>query len=204
VNYIYDIPSLARQGSFLGNAAGRLVFDGWQLSGLTSMSTGAPINVTYSVSGVSAPILNATITGSPDLAPRVVLTCNPNLSRGYRNINEYINTSCFAPASKGSVGMDSGYDRITGPGINQWDMSLFKNVSIKEKARIQLRLEAYNAFNHTEWATINSTIVFNAAGKIANLPTQFGGTGGRYGFGAENGVRANSQRILQIAAKFYF
>jgi hypothetical protein len=204
VNYIYDIPSLARQGSFLGNAAGRLVFDGWQLSGLTSMSTGAPINVTYSVSGVSAPILNATITGSPDLAPRVVLTCNPNLSRGDRNISEYINTSCFAPASKGSVGMDSGYDRITGPGINQWDMSLFKNVSIKEKARIQLRLEAYNAFNHTEWATINSTIVFNAAGKIANLPTQFGGTGGRYGFGAENGVRANSQRILQIAAKFYF
>src|SRR5581483_8849554 len=132
-----------RRGSFLDNAAGRLVFNGWQLAGLTSMSTGAPINVTYGFSGVSTPILNATTTGSPDLAPRVVMTCNPNLSRGDRNIDQFINTSCFAPAPVGSVGMDSGYDRLTGPGINQWDMSLYKNVSIKERARLQLRLEAY-------------------------------------------------------------
>ena len=212
VNYIYDIPSLARKGSFLGNGAGRLVFDGWQLSGLTSMSTGAPINVTYGFSGVSTQSLNVRTTGSPDLAPRVVFTCNPNLSRGDRNVNEFINTSCFAPAPVGSVGMDSGFDRLTGPGLNQWDMSLFKNVSIKEKARIQLRLEAYNAFNHTEWGPsgapgnvgVNNTILFNAAGQISNLPSQFGGSGGRYGFGALNGIRPNSQRILQIAAKLYF
>ncbi len=204
INYIYDIPGLARKGSFLDNGAARLVLNGWQLSGLTSFSTGAPINVTYGVSGVSAPILNATTTGSPDLAPRVVMTCNPNLSRGDRNINQFIDTSCFAPAPKGSVGMDSGYNRITGPGINQWDMSLFKNVAIKERLRVQLRLEAYNAFNHTEWGGINSTILFNSAGKIINLPSQFGGTGGRYGFGAESSLRASSQRILQIAAKLYF
>lgn len=83
--------------------------------------------------------LNRMITGGEDLAPRPVMTCNPNLSRSDRNINEFINTSCFSPASKGSLGMDSGYDNITSPGINQWDMSLYKNVSIREKARIQLR-----------------------------------------------------------------
>ena len=199
-NYIYDIPSLARKGSFLDNAASRLVFNGWQLSGLTSISTGAPINVTYSVAGQSPTQLNIKTTGSPDLAPRVVLTCNPNLSHGDRTINAFINPACFAPAPIGSVGMDSGYDRITGPGINQWDMSLFKNVSIKERARIQLRLEAYNAFNHTEWGGINSTIIFNGAGQITNLPSATN----RYGFGAENAIRANSQRILQIAAKFVF
>ena len=213
-NYIYDLPAPIRKGSFLDNAAGRLVLSGWEISGLTSMSTGGPINVTYAVSGIGAQQLNSMITGSPDIAPRVVMTCNPNLSRGDRNINEYINTSCFAPAPKGSIGNDSGFNDITGPGINQWDMSLFKNVSIKERARLQLRLEAYNAFNHTEWggsnafsgsnAGINSTIVFNSAGKIINLPSQLGGSGGRYGFGALNAVRANSQRILQIAAKVYF
>ncbi len=213
-NYIYDLPSLARKGSFLDNGAGRVIFDGWQLSGLTSMGTGGPINVTYSVTGIGTQQLNAMTTGSPDIAPRPVLTCNPNLSRGDRSINAFINTSCFAPAAKGSVGMDSGFNNITGPGINQWDMSLFKNVSIKERARIQLRLEAYNVFNHTQWGGtnlftggnggINNTIVFNSAGKIINLPTQQGGTGGRYGFGAENAIRPNSQRILQIAAKFVF
>lgn len=148
--------------------------------------------------------LNRMITGGEDLAPRPVMTCNPNLSRSDRNINKFINTSCFAPASKGSVGMDSGYDNITGPGINQWDMSLYKNVSIREKARIQLRLEAFNAFNHTEWGGVNSTILFDSAGTVKNLPSQLGGGGGRLGFGALNAIRANSQRILQIAAKVVF
>ena len=93
---------------------------------------------------------------------------------------------CFAPAPKGSIGLDSGYDRLRGPGLFNWDMSLFKNISIKERARMQLRLEAFNVFNHAEWATFNTTAQFNAAGQIVNLPTQFGGTGGRFGFGAEN------------------
>ena len=65
-------------------------------------------------------------------------------------------------------------------------------------------MEAYNAFNHAEFGSFNSTITFNAAGQVANLPTQLGGTGGRLGFGALNTIRANSQRILQVGAKIYF
>jgi hypothetical protein len=74
-------------------------------------------------------------------------------------------------------------------------------VSIREKARIQLRLEA---FNHTEWGGVNSTILFDSAGTVKNLPSQLGGGGGRLGFGPLNAIRANSQRILQIAAKVVF
>jgi hypothetical protein len=203
LNYIYDIPGLSRKG-FLDNAFGRMVFNGWQFSGLTSISSGAPTNVTYSVTGIGATTLNRQITGSEDIAPRVVMTCNPNEHSGSSNLYNYVNAACFAPAQKGSVGMDSGYDRVRGPGLDNWDMSLFKNIAIKERARIQLRLEAFNAFNHTEWATFNTAIQFNAAGQILNLPTQLGGGGGRLGFGALNSVRANSQRILQIAAKFTF
>ncbi|MND09830.1 hypothetical protein D3C83_334620 [compost metagenome] len=51
---------------------------------------------------------------------------------------------------------------------------------------------------------MNTAAVFNANGQITNLPTQQGGTGGRFGFGSLSNIRANSQRILQIAAKFYF
>jgi hypothetical protein len=208
VNYIYDLPGV-HKGSFLDNAATRLVVNGWQLSGLTSVSSGVPTNITsngialgYAVSGVAQTTLNRTITGSEDVAPRVVFTCNPNVSG---SIDAFVNTSCFAPAQKGSVGLDSGYDRLRGPGLQNWDMSLFKNVSIKEgRARIQLRLEAFNAFNHAEWLGFNNSITFNAAGKIANLPTQLGGTGGRFGFGTLNTLRPGSQRILQVGAKLYF
>jgi hypothetical protein len=204
-NYIYDIPTLARSGSFLDNAAGKAVFNGWQFSGLTSISSGAPVNVTYTVTGVSSTQLNRQITGSEDNAPRVVFTCNPNLSGSDRTIDRFVDTSCFAPAVKGSQQMDSGLDRLRGPGLQNWDMSLFKNIALRsESRRLQLRLEAFNAFNHTEWGTFNTSAQFNAAGKIVNLPTQLGGTGGRLGFGALNSIRASSQRILQIAAKFYF
>jgi hypothetical protein len=203
INYIYDIPGPSK-GSFLGNAAGQAILGGWELAGLTSIATGAPITPTYSISGIGGTTLNQMITGSADVAPRLIFTCNPNLSRSDRNIDAFLNTSCFAPAPKGSIGMDSGYNRLRGPGIQQWDMSLYKNISIKERARIQLRLEAYNVFNHPEWATVNSAAIFNTAGKLINLPTQLGGTGGRFGFGALNSIRANTNRILQIGAKFYF
>jgi hypothetical protein len=64
----------------------------------------------------------------------------------------------------------------------------------------QLRLDAYNAPNHVEWNTWNSTAQFNAAGQITNLPPATN----RFGFGALNTVRTNSQGILQIAVKLYF
>jgi hypothetical protein len=207
VNYIYSIPDV-RKASFLDNAPSRLVLNGWRLSGLTSISSGAPtniissgINLGYAVSGVAQTTLNRTITGSEDVAPRVVFTCNPNVSG---SIDAFINTSCFAPAQKGSVGLDSGYDRLRGPGLQNWDMSLFKNIPIRERAHVELRLEAYNAFNHAEFGSFNNALTFNAAGQVANLPTQLGGTGGRLGFGALNSIRANSQRILQVGVKLYF
>jgi hypothetical protein len=204
-NYIYDVPSLARKSTFLDNAIGKGVFGGWQLSGLTSISSGAPVNVTYSITGIGAQELNRRITGSEDQGPRVVFTCNPNLSRDNRNIDAFINTSCFAPAQKGSVQMDSGLNQIIGPGLHNWDMNVFKNIQMGEKGpRLQLRLEAYNFVNHTQWGGINTVAQFNAAGVLLNKPNQLGGTGGRYGFGALSAVRANSQRILQIAVKLYF
>ena len=97
MNYIIDLPG-APKNSFIDNPAGRLVLNGWQLSGLTSIASGAPVNVTYSVSNTGSALLNREITGSEDQAPRPVFTCNANLGYGDRNIYNFINTSCFAPA----------------------------------------------------------------------------------------------------------
>ncbi len=203
INYVYSLPNVPRQG-FVNNAVARTVLNGWQLGGLIDIASGTPVNVSYSLSGVAAQTLNRRITGSEDVAPRVVLTCNPNLSMGGRNINEWINTSCFAPAQVGSVGNDSGINRLRGPGSDQWDMSLYKKINVTEKAYAQLRLEAFNALNHPQFSSVNSTIVFNSSGQVINLPSQLGGTGGRFGFGSLNATRPNSERILQIALKFYF
>lgn len=205
-NYIYDIPSLARPNSVLDNPLGRQIFGGWQISGVSSFSVGAPLTIGYTLTGIGNAERNRRITGSEDFGPRVVLTCNPNLPRGKRTIVSFIDTSCVAPAPKGSIGNDSGLDTVRGPGLNNWDISLFKKFQYGENPQqyIQLRLEAYNAFNHTNWGTMNSTAQFNPnTGQLVNASPAV-----RDGFGALTAVRATglpgSPRIIQIAGKVYF
>jgi len=208
LNYLYNLPDFARKGSFLDHRVARIALNGWQFSGITSITGGAPVNVTYNVSSggstISGAQLNRRITGSEDVSPRPVFTCDPMANAG--GMMAFVNASCFAPAPKGSVGIDSGWDRLRGPGYNNWNMSLFKKIQYtnSEGRYIQLRLEVFNAPNHTEWNTFVTSATLNDAGQIINTPTALGGNGGRYGFGALNTVRTNSQRIIQIAAKIYF
>jgi len=206
-NFIYDIPSLARSGSFLDNKAGRQIFSGWELSGLSSFSVGVPQTLSYSLTNASAgAALNRLITGSEDFAPRVVMTCNPNLPRGNRTILAYIDTNCVAPAPKGSIGNDSGINNVRGPGLNNWDMSLFRTIKLGEsgKRSIQLRIETYNTFNHTNWTTLNTAAQFSATGALVNAASPANPNG----FGALTAVRAAGQpgspRIIQLAGKLYF
>jgi hypothetical protein len=219
VNYIYNVPTVARNGSALANPVFKLLLNDWQLSGITALTSGAPQVVSqatavsdtgkYSVQGVGATTLNREITGSEGLSPRPILTCNPNLSPGDRTLGTFINTTCFLPAVKGSTGMDSVVRPFRGPGMNNWDLSLFKKIPLgKNEVRfVQLRFEMYNAWNHTQWSGFNNSPTFDATGKITNLSNLVGGGGGRFGFGALNAVRAagaGGPRNVQIAAKFYF
>jgi hypothetical protein len=185
---------------------GRQVFGGWQLSGLSSFSVGSPLTASYTLTTASGAALNRLITGSEDFSPRVVLTCDPNKSSGDRTIGAYIDTSCFAPAPKGSIGNDSGINTIRGPGLNNWDMSLFKKIPLRERASIQLRVEAYNVFNHTNWTTLNTAAQFNpTTGALVNAANP---ATNRDGFGALTAVRAAGQpgspRIIQLAGKITF
>jgi len=202
-NYIYDVPALARPGSPLDRTLLRQIFNGWQIAGLTSMSVGAPVTLDFSFSGVGTAERNRRTTGSEDVAPRVVLTCDPNLPRGERTILRFIDVSCVAPAPRGSTGMDSGINTVRGPGLNNWDISLYKKFYYAgEPDRfIQVRIEAYNAFNHTQWGSFNSLAQFDpVTGQLLNAASE----SNRAGFGALTAVRANSQRIIQIGAKLYF
>jgi hypothetical protein len=137
-----------------------------------------------------------------------VLTCSPNISKGDRSLYAFIDTSCFQPAQVGSTGMDSAIRPIRGPGINNWDVSIYKVIPAgkSESRYFQLRLEFYNILNHTQWSFVNVTPTFDAAGKLTNLAGTAGG--GRYGFGALNTVRtaagAGGPRQIQLGGKFYF
>jgi hypothetical protein len=75
-----------------------------------------------------------------------------------------------ARPSRGEFGT-GGKTVFRGPGIHNWDMALFKNVPIgvgTRRPQLQFRWEAYNVFNHTQFAGVDATARFNPAGQQIN------------------------------------
>ncbi len=69
----------------------------------------------------------------------------------------FFNPLVFARPANGSLG-GLGRNALTGPGINQWDISVYKNTHITERVTAQIRVETFNTLNHTQWATVNAGI----------------------------------------------
>ncbi len=88
--------------------------------------------------------------------------------------------------------MDSAIRPLRGPGLSNWDLSVFKKFSVGGDGErfLQLRLEMFNAFNHTQWNQINSAAQFDANGKLINLPSALGGVAGDSGSEPWAGLRA--------------
>lgn len=197
-NYLYNTPKLIKSSSAFAKF-GKVVVNDWQISGITTFQTGAPQAIGFSIDGVGN--LNERYTGSPDVGPRVVFTGRPSYPK---TLDQYIDGSVLAlPVVKGSQGFDSSRYTVRQPAWTNWDVSVFKNFPIRESISFQLRLEMFNAPNHPQFNDYNRSAAFNAStGKISNLPTALGGTGGRFGFGAITGT--NDPRRIQLAGKFYF
>ncbi|MBM3792926.1 MAG: hypothetical protein FJW31_02445 [Acidobacteria bacterium] len=199
LNFVYDVPKLTR-GS-LAKPGLKHILNGWQVSGISTFQMGFPGNITPGFTGIGGE-LNRVYTGSENVAPRVSLSGDP-MSISGRTLDRSINTSALRAPSVGSSGLESARYVVRRPGINNWDISIFKNINFTESKYLQLRFEMFNAPNHAQFSDFNRGVTFNpATGAITNLPTALGGGGGRYGFGAINAVR--DPRLVQVATKFYF
>lgn len=67
----------------------------------------------------------------------------------------------FGPPAQKSFG-NAGLNILRGPGINNWDISIYRQIKIQERHNLQLRLETYNTFNHTQFSNVNRTARFDA------------------------------------------
>ena len=113
---------------------------------------------------------------APGVDTRVVLTGNPNLPKSQRTFSHWFDTSVVRAPTKADFGIGNApKDPLRGPGINNWDISLFKNFNLAREGRVRLqyRLELYNAFNHTQYATIDTTARFDLT-TGAQVNAQFG------------------------------
>ena len=103
----------------------------------------------------------------------------------------------------GSIGLESGRNFLYRPPINSWELALSKEFRFKERAKVELRLDAFNVLNHTQFDGINSQLVVRSL--TDPTPTNIADPNTRSlftGFGAVTSVRP--PRNLQMVARFQF
>ncbi len=206
--YVYNEGSIYRGNKFLGG-----VVNGWQLSGITQLQSGSPLQAIsfngpnfglagnflpgstlpngVDVSGVA--LSNGLVTGSEQVSMQPVLTCDPR--NGLAN-NQFINGNCFGVPTPGHNGSFI-FPYIKGPMFFNSDLSLFKNFQLSEARKIQFRASFYNFLNHPLTS-------YNPAGNDGNLVLSYDKTGKltNPNFGYANFLNGN--RSIQLTLRFFF
>jgi len=178
-NFIYELPFFSKNNDLAGKVLG-----GWQLSGIVSYQTGSPYTITsssYDPAGIG--FINSLIAGG-----RPNLLCNPNKGAPH-TVAQWFNTACFAPQSTSGVENKpgtSGRGFITGPPTRKFDLTLVKNIRFSESMRLQLRAEAYNVLNMTNFR-------IGTTPNLSRLASTFGQV-----------TSFRDPRVMQFGAKFYF
>ncbi len=172
VNFIYDVPFFRTSSNgFLKNAIG-----GWQLSGIVTMESGAPINLGVSGNNVCGTVANCAVR--PNQIGAISYPHTATTSSSGNNTIQWFDPSAFAinfiptttTATFGNVAKNS----LRGPGRDNWNMALFKNIAFTERLHSEFRFEAYNVWNHTQFrgdvngGGINTAIGGTDVGKITS------------------------------------
>ncbi len=173
--FSYDIPAFTE---------GRLG-QGWQLNTIATLESGRPFNVRAGTN----------VSGVGDFVDRAVQVGDPFSDlTGSGQYARFFTASAFANPAAGTF---SALPRnaFHGPDFKTVDLSLFKTTKLSGNASVQLRLEAFNIFNTTNWANPGATL---------SSSTTFGlMTNTRNGSNAP-GIGAGEPRNVQLAAKFLF
>jgi hypothetical protein len=155
-NFVYHIP-VGRSGRWLtGTPVLKDVIGGWELAGIIELQSGLPVAVTQSnntggFTGTQRPnqIASAPLAGVP------------------QTLAEWFNTSAFTVAPAYTLGDEARYS-FFGPGIENFDAAVMRNFPIKERVKLQLRGEFYNALNHPNFSNPNTTLGNVNYGKITS------------------------------------
>ncbi len=180
INYSWNLPN---PGQKWGVKPLDYVLGDWQISGITSFTSGTPLNPGMALSD------GADLTGSTEGA-RITVVGDPYLAKGDRTFSRQFNTAAFARTPKYSFG-NAGVYILRRPGTSNWDVSISKRVPFGEDRYVQFRTELYNAWNHTEFSGFDSGARFDASGAQINS-----------NFGALTGTR--DPRRIQLSLRVMF
>jgi hypothetical protein len=174
VNYIYTLPFFAHSS----NALERSALGGWQISGITVAQAGTPLYVNYN--GPDALGLGGGTTNRPDLVSKVSY---PKTRLSWFGTGAF--AAPLAPWKGGNGFGSAGKDAVVGPGLFNWNISLFKSIQLTshEGPSVELRFESFNTFNHTQFNGVDTGFSDGNFGQVTST---------------------YDPRTLQLGAKFHF
>lgn len=162
VSYVYELPFGAGK-PLLGSARGALgqLVSGWQLNGITTVSSGAALTPSSSVSNGTG---NSAATNLPN---RIA---NGNLDSSQLTIQRWFDTAAFRAPTAGTWG-NCGTGVLRGPGAVNWDVSFFKKFRVTERKALEFRWEMFNAFNHVNLGNPSVAVATPTFGAITSAAT---------------------------------
>ena len=138
------------------------VLGGWRVVGINTMTSGVPVNLSYS------PATNFSVSGSPTYRPN--LTGDPVTPEGQRTISNYLNPDTVAiPTDRSQPFGNAPRNAARSPAFFQFDLGLHKTFGLwREQTRLELRVEAFNLFNQTNFGSPNGNRSASAFGSISS------------------------------------
>jgi hypothetical protein len=180
-------PPLGKGQDYMNHGVAAAILGGWQVSPLVQWQTGVPMTAT----------LSGNYSNTNDAVARPNMTASPN-GHAPHKVTEWFDTSVFqVPVASGKTGATYTFGNeprgaITGPGLTDVDLSLVRRIQVKEWFNTELRFEAFDIFNHPNWAAPNLVADGGSSfGTINSTVTQQNQTGG-------------DKRSLQFAVKVTF
>src|SRR5437667_9909026 len=157
-SYLYQLP-FGNGQRFASGATGFMnqLVGGWQWNGIFTAQSGFPFR----------PLVGSNLSGTGDSSQSDVPNWNPNFKGPVilGKPDQWFDPRAFQMPTAGSFGNVSR-GSLRGPRLLDFDTSLFKKFTVSEKLTLQFRAEAFNVFNHANFAAPNQIVFSGTAGVI--------------------------------------
>jgi hypothetical protein len=175
--FTYELP-FGKNKKFLGTSkALDYAVGGWSVNAVSVYQSGFPMQITQSTN-------NNSVFGYASQRPNASGTSPVTSGSLESRLSNYINAAAFTTAARGTFGNIARTLEMRGPGQANWDISIFKSISITEKFKGQFRAEALNAFNTPMFAAPNTSFGSSSFGRITS--------------------QVNFSRMMQLGMRFFF
>jgi hypothetical protein len=189
-SYVYMVPAV---GFLRDNTIMREALSGWGIGGVTVVQSGFPISLSMGTNR-SYWCDADTKFGCPDVPEASSFNEKLYNPRSTPGTYQYFDTTPFSAEPIGTFG-NATRNYFHGPGFNYTNLDIIKNFPLgaEGKRRLEMRLEAYNAFNHANFQPPSGIFTSPTFGQITDVIQS-----------QDPNADPSPGRSIQLVGKFYF